>query len=142
MSRAGTIAWIARHEWRLAWRDLLWMMTGGRRRRAYLVGLSFIAFLLFAHGFAAVMLAPYELSIGNPDKRTLVMLTGALVLGWSMMLSQAMEAVTRAFYTRADFDLVLSSPLSAPRFFAVRIGAKSRQAAAGEDRIRSRSPRP
>lgn len=77
----------------------------------------------FKHGFAALMLAPYDLSVSYPDKRTLVMLTATLVLSWSLMLSQAMEAVTRAFYSRADFDLVLSSPVSAWRFFAVRIGA-------------------
>lgn len=123
MSQTGTIAWIARHEGRLAWRDLLWMMTAGRRRRARTVALGLIAFLLFMHGFAALMLAPYDLGTGEPDKRTLVMLTGTLVLSWSLMLSQAMEAVTRAFYARADFDLVLSSPLPAQRFFAVRIGA-------------------
>src|SRR4029077_333317 len=122
-SRAGTIAWIARHEGRLAWRDLLWMVTAGRRRRAYTVALGFVAFLLFMHGFATLMLAPYDLDAGAPDKRMLVILTGTLVLSWSLMLSQAMEAVTRAFYARADFDLVLSSPLAAWRLFAVRIGA-------------------
>jgi ABC-2 type transport system permease protein len=123
VSRAGTIAWIARHEGRLAWRDLLWMMTSGRRRRVGTVALGFIAFLLFMHGFAALMLAPCDLGAGAPDKRMLVILTGTLVLSWSLMFSQAMEAVTRAFYARADFDLVLSSPLAAGRFFAVRIGA-------------------
>jgi ABC-2 type transport system permease protein len=39
------------------------------------------------------------------------------------MLSQAMESVTRAFYTRADLDLLLSSPIAARRVFGVRIGA-------------------
>jgi ABC-2 type transport system permease protein len=34
-----------------------------------------------------------------------------------------MESVTRAFYSRADLDLILSSPVSARRLFAVRIGA-------------------
>ena len=46
----------------------------------------------------------------------------ALVLSWSLMLSQAMESVTRAFYARSDLDLILSSPVSARRVFAVRIG--------------------
>ncbi|HLJ20172.1 MAG TPA: hypothetical protein VKU84_08235, partial [Stellaceae bacterium] len=78
MSRAGTIAWIAWHEGRLAWRDLLWMMTAGRRRRACTVALGFIAFLLFMHGFAAMMLAPYDFRASGPDKRMLVMLTGTL----------------------------------------------------------------
>jgi ABC-2 type transport system permease protein len=46
-----------------------------------------------------------------------------LLLYGSLMLSQAMESVTRAFYARGDIDLVLSSPASASRLFAVRIGA-------------------
>jgi len=123
VSRAGTIAWIARHEVRLAWRDLLWMMTAGRRRRAGTVALGFVAFFLFMHGLAYLMLGPHDLRAGAADKRILVTLTGTLLLAWSVMLSQAMEAVTRAFYARADFDLILSSPLAAWRFFAVRIGA-------------------
>jgi ABC-2 type transport system permease protein len=53
----------------------------------------------------------------------LVTLTGTLALYGSMMLSQAMEAVTRAFYGRGDLDLILSSPVAAWRLFAVRIGA-------------------
>lgn len=125
MSQAGTIAWIARHEGRLAWRDLIWMLTAGRRRRAGTVAVGFIAFLVLMHGFAALMIAPYDLGAGPPDKRMLVILMGMLALSWSLMLSQAMEAVTRAFYARADFDLVLSSPLAAWRLFAVRIGAMS-----------------
>jgi ABC-2 type transport system permease protein len=31
--------------------------------------------------------------------------------------------VTRAFYARADLDLILSSPVAARRLFAVRTGA-------------------
>ena len=37
------------------------------------------------------------------------------------MVSQAMESITRAFYTRADLDLILASPVAAQRLFAVRI---------------------
>ena len=40
-----------------------------------------------------------------------------------MMLSQAMESVTRAFYARGDLDLILTSPVAASRLFAVRIAA-------------------
>ena len=39
------------------------------------------------------------------------------------MLSQALESVTRAFYARADLDLILSSPVAARRLFSVRIAA-------------------
>jgi len=37
------------------------------------------------------------------------------------MASQAMESMTRAFYARADLDLILASPVAVHRFFAVRI---------------------
>ena len=37
------------------------------------------------------------------------------------MISQAMESMTRAFYSRSDLDLILASPVAAHRLFAVRI---------------------
>ena len=43
-------------------------------------------------------------------------------LSWSLLLSQAMESVTRAFYSRSDLDLILTSPASARKVFAVRMG--------------------
>lgn len=122
MSRAGTIFWFAHHEWRLAWRDWLWLVSGRRwsRRR---VALGLIAIALFLHGFAYLVLYRSADLSRPPDKRMFVMLTGTLALYGSMMLSQAMEAVTRAFYGRGDLDLILSSPVAAWRLFAVRIGA-------------------
>ena len=55
------------------------------------------------------------------DTATLVGVTGTLLLSWSLLLSQAMESVTRAFYARSDLDLILTSPVSARKVFAVRI---------------------
>ena len=55
------------------------------------------------------------------DTATLVGITGTLVLSWSLLLSQAMESVTRAFYARSDLDLILTSPVSARKVFAVRM---------------------
>ena len=47
MSRAGTIAWFAHHEGRLAWRDWLWLISGRRRsRRKATLGLIAIALFL------------------------------------------------------------------------------------------------
>ena len=37
------------------------------------------------------------------------------------MVSQAMESMTRAFYSRSDLDLILASPVAAQKVFAVRI---------------------
>ena len=59
----------------------------------------------------------------HPSKEALITIAGMLALSWSLMLSQAMETVTRAFYTRGDLELILSSPVAAWRLFAVRIVA-------------------
>jgi ABC-2 type transport system permease protein len=130
MIEAGTLAWFARHETRLAWRDWAWLLSGGRRRRGYMVALGVVAFAVFAHGFAYVALARLADFGAPPDKRLLVAVGGTLLLYWSLMLSQAMEAVTRAFYARGDLDLILSSSTSAERLFAVRIGAMALSIAA------------
>jgi ABC-2 type transport system permease protein len=121
--RPGTLGWFARHELRLAWRDWLWMMTAGRPRRAKLVAVLLLAFAIFLHALAYFVVAPYAGVAANPDKLALVVITGSALLSWSLMLSQAMESVTRGFYARADLDLILSSPVAARRLFAVRIGA-------------------
>src|SRR5436305_1145476 len=57
----------------------------------------------------------------TPDKATLVVVTGSALLSWSLMVSQALESVTRAFYSRSDLDLILSSPTAVRKLFAVRI---------------------
>jgi ABC-2 type transport system permease protein len=117
---AGTLVWFARHESRLAWRDWLSMMTAGRRRRLSTVIIAFAVFAAFMHLLAYPIVVRFMHA--GPDKATLVVMTGVLALSWSLMASQAMESVTRAFYSRADLDLILSSPAAAPALFAVRIG--------------------
>jgi ABC-2 type transport system permease protein len=52
-----------------------------------------------------------------------IAVTATILLSGSAMLSQAIESVTRTFYTRSDLELILSSPVRASRLFAVRIGA-------------------
>jgi ABC-2 type transport system permease protein len=44
-----------------------------------------------------------------------------VLLSWLLMVSQAMESTTRAFYARSDLDLIVASPVAAERLFAVRI---------------------
>ncbi|MFM9842709.1 MAG: hypothetical protein ACKVOI_07045 [Dongiaceae bacterium] len=123
MSQPGTLTWFARHECRLAWRDWLWMMTAGRRSRARNAAIGVVLFALFLHGIAWYMVGGFAPLGDHPDKTALLLVSGNLLLAAALMLSQAMESVTRAFYSRADLDLILSSPASARRLFAVRIGA-------------------
>ncbi|HZN28346.1 MAG TPA: permease, partial [Xanthobacteraceae bacterium] len=86
------------------------------------VAIALIVFAIFMHVVAYSMVGRFAYVGLNADKATLVMITGTLLLALSLMLSQAMESVTRAFYARSDLDLILSSPAAARKVFAVRIG--------------------
>ncbi len=123
MIRAGTGLWFAQHEMRLAWRDWAWLLSGGHRRRWYIGALGLLAVVLVMHGLAYAALPHSTDLTGPPDQHALVVVGGTLLLYGSLMLSQALESVTRAFYARGDLDLVLSSPAPARRLFAVRLGA-------------------
>jgi ABC-2 type transport system permease protein len=120
VSTPGTVAWLARHEFRLAWRDWRSMITAGRRRRGRSIVAILAVFALFMHGIAFAML-PRQIAVGEIDKAALLAITGCVVLSFSLLLSQSLESVTRAFYARLDLDLILSSPVLARRVFTVRI---------------------
>lgn len=122
MSTPGSLTWFARHESRLAWRDLMSMMTAGKRERERKVASGVLIFIAFMHlvAYFAVGGVPSGLKFDTP---TLIAISAGIVLSASAMLSQAMESVTRTFYTRSDLELILSSPAQAERLFAVRIGA-------------------
>ena len=122
MNATAALSWFARHEIRLAWREWLAMMTGarGKRKRA-VIGLIV---------FAAIMHLPAWAVIGRfadlqppLDKPTLIVITATIFLAWALMLSQAIESVTRVFYARADLDLIMSSPAPLINVFSVRIAA-------------------
>ncbi len=120
-TQSSTLFWFAGHEFRLAWRDWLWMMTAGKPRRARVVAVVLFFFVGFMHLFAYSMVAGFARHA--LDKSALVTVTATLLLAFSLMLSQAMEQVTRAFYARADLELILSSPVKVRQVFAVRIVA-------------------
>ncbi len=54
MSSATALTWFARHELRLAWREWLAMMTGGRRgrRRRAIIGLIVFAAIMHLPAYA------------------------------------------------------------------------------------------
>ncbi|MDB5512129.1 MAG: permease [Enterovirga sp.] len=118
--RAGTLAWFARHEFRLAWRDLAAIAAGGGRRRVLVSGLVLTLLAIVMHALAWSFVSDAVRQGLGPDPTTLVVVSGSVVLCWCLILSQAIESVTRAFYARGDLDLVLSSPVRARRLFAVR----------------------
>src|SRR6185437_5086518 len=123
MSQARSLAWFARHEARLSWRDTLSMMTAGRPDRERRVIFWILSFALFLHGIAYLVLQRYVGPNIHVDAKTLIAVTSAILLSGSAMLSQAMESITRIFYSRSDLELILSAPARADKLFAVRIGA-------------------
>ena len=123
MTSPGSLRWFARHEMRLAWRDALSMMTAGRRDRERAVAIGVVIFIAFMHVVAFLALGRLGKVGITPSLQTLIYVTAAAFLSGSAMLSQAMESVTRTFYSRSDLELILSSPVRANRLFAVRIAA-------------------
>jgi ABC-2 type transport system permease protein len=123
MNAAAGLTSFARHEIRLAWREWLAMMTAGRRgrKRTALVGL--IAFALLMHLPAYAVIGRFADLQPPLDKSSLIVMSATIFLAWALMLSQAIESVTRVFYARADLDLIMSSPVTLANVFAVRITA-------------------
>jgi ABC-2 type transport system permease protein len=123
VSIPGSMAWFAVHELRLAWREAQAMLTGGRPERLRKVAIGVGVFVAFMHVVAYFVLRRVAGAGVANDLPTLVAVTAGVMLSGSAILSQAMESVTRTFYTRSDLELILSSPVRAHRLFAVRIGA-------------------
>ena len=122
MSPPGSLLWFARFEARLAWRDALSMLTAGRIGRQRKLAIGLIALTIVLHGVAYLVLR-FVTGDVRPDLPTLVMVTAGILLAGSAMLAQAMESVTRIFYTRSDLELILTAPVQAGKLFAVRIAA-------------------
>src|SRR5580704_10483746 len=123
MSSTAELTWFARHELRLAWREWLAMMTAGRRgrKRAAIIGLIVFAAIMHLPAYAVIgRFADLQAPL---DKSSLIVMTATILLAWALMLSQAIESVTRVFYARADLDLIMSSPVRLTNIFAVRIVA-------------------
>ena len=119
MMRPGSAIWFARHESRLAWRDWFSMMTAGRRERRRAVAIGILVFVIVMHAVAYSVVDRF--ATAALDRPMLLAITATLLLSWLLMVSQAMESTTRAFYARSDLDLILASPVAAADIFAVRI---------------------
>src|ERR1700716_3517297 len=123
MSSADVLTWFARHGRRPAWREWLAMMTAGRRGRKRRAGVGLIAFAAIMHLPAYAVIGRFADLQVPLDKSPLIVITATIFLAWALMLSQAIESVTRVFYARADLDLIMSSPVALANVFSVRIAA-------------------
>jgi ABC-2 type transport system permease protein len=123
MSSTTALTWFARHEIRLAWREWLAMMTGGRKGRKRTAVIGLLAFAAIMHLPAYAVIGRFADLQAPLDKSTLIVITATVFLAWALMLSQAIESVTRVFYARADLDLIMSSPARLANVFSIRIAA-------------------
>jgi len=123
MTSATTISWFARHELRLAWREGLAMLTGGRRRRTRNAVIGLLVFAVFLHLPAWAVIGRFADLQAPLDQPSLIIMTASIVLAWALILSQAIESITRVFYARADLDLIMSSPTRLAEIFSVRLAA-------------------
>ncbi len=110
----GSLPWLLAHEMRLTWRTA--MGKRGAVRIAIILGGAAVLALLVS--------APVALALAHRTVTlTPVLAAGldiALLVMFSLMLSQTLAGAVLAFYTRGDLDLLLSSPLSGRKVLAVR----------------------
>jgi ABC-2 type transport system permease protein len=98
-------------------------MTAGRRlkKRGAVIGLIIFAAIMHLPAYAVIgRFADLQAPL---DKSSLIVMSATIFLAWALMLSQAIESVTRVFYARADLDLIMSSPVTLANVFSVRIAA-------------------
>lgn len=121
MMKQGGVGWFAAHELRLAWRDFYAMLSGNRPGRAPRIIFVILIVGALLHLLAwSVLAEPIGAGIGS-DAATLAIISGLMGLPLFLMISQAMESITRAFYSRSDLELVLASPAPSERVFIVRM---------------------
>jgi len=123
MSSTATLPWFARHELRIAWRDWLGMMTSGRRSRRIGVVLGLVIVAAVMHLLAYAVVGRAGDPFATPAPSTLIVISASVVLGWALVLSQAIEQATKVFYARGDLDLIMSSPYPIATVMSFRMGA-------------------
>jgi len=111
----------SKHELRLAWRDWAWMFSGRHNTSLWRAMIGIGVFYALMHLIAYALLSSYVTPSLVLGQTALAVLSVTVLLSFTMMLSQAMESVTRAFYARDDLDLILSSPAPSRDLFLVRI---------------------
>ena len=99
------------------------MMTGGRRRRTRAAIIGLVIFAAVMHLPAWAVIGRFATLQAPLDKSSLIVMSATIFLAWALMLSQAIESVTRVFYARADLDLIMSSPATLPNIFSIRIAS-------------------
>ena len=127
MLRPGSTLWLLAHELRLWRRRFGGRMAGGKA--ALWISVGGVMILTFAAGVPlGLFLRGVEIAV-TPG--AVIVSLAALVMVFTLMLSQTLDASTEALYQRADLDLLFSSPLDPRKVLTVRFLAVALQVFAG-----------
>lgn len=122
LAAPGSTLWLLGFELKLGLRSVFSRKRSGRGRalgwvRVALLGVLAVAILatLGLPMAAAIHRAGFQ-----PNGAYYLLVDGAAVVLFTLMLAQALNGATQALYERNDLDLLLSSPLPARRVLTVR----------------------
>ena len=122
--RAGSAPWLVRHEMRMFTHGLGFgaakagAARGRSRTRTIVV--SALAMLLL-HAFAFVIVTGVNHMGATLPPQAVMIVTVALAVVLTLMLSMALKGCVESLYERGDLDLLLSSPLSSRTILATRL---------------------
>ena len=119
MTGAGSTLWLLRHELRLGWRGVF-AGRGGAKTRVFRIAALVVLALALGAVVGLPMAAAAHRTHFEPGGPYFLLVDGAAVGLFTLMLAQALNAATLVLYERNDFDLLLSSPLPAGRVLTVR----------------------
>jgi ABC-2 type transport system permease protein len=104
--RPGSFLWLVRHDLRLSWRRFSGHFAGRSFVKVVFIIALGVAFMHLICGPSAAIFARKDI-----DTQQQILGGGILfILLWQ--ISQAISHFTRLLYSRSDFDLLLSSPMS------------------------------
>lgn len=124
----GSLPWLLRHELRLTWRAAAdaWSRGKGAKKRLWP---RLTVFAVVLHLCAAPIAFAMAVSPWQPKPFDVLLLTGGILVVWSLILSQALHDIIQSVYMRGDLDLLLSSPLPPRKVLTVRALATAVNAA-------------
>jgi ABC-2 type transport system permease protein len=115
----GSIPWLMRHELRLYTRSAVLKATS----LTFLIIAQILLHLVAAVALFVARAATAHAGAGIPARLPLLLITTGLAFCFIFMLSRALNGIVQVLYTRADLDLLLSSPLAPRSIIGVRVGS-------------------
>ena len=114
--RVGSLAWLLRHELRLAWRDPTANIAAGW------LALLAVALLAGLHMALWGLLRGLKLDLSGAPPFEVVAIVGLVLAAlFPLALTFGINRSVTVFYERGDMDLLASSPLGARVIFASRV---------------------